>query len=800
MLRNRGITFKLVFFILTSCVVIFALIFGRSYLVSRRIITTNIENNAKNLAELTVNKIEVVLRAVEKVPKNFARFRVGEDVERAPDTIKDLLRSVIKNNTDIYGTTIAYEPYAFDEGSLYFAPYFCKSASDKEIKFKYLGDDRYVYFYWDWFQIPKVLGRPIWTEPYYDKGGGDFIMTTYSVPFYDDDDKFMGVMTADICLTWLQNLISSIKIGETGYAFMISGNGTFVTHPDEKLIMNDTIFSMAEAVQDPRMRGIGKDMIKGNSGFVPFRSIVTGKECWMAYAPVPSSGWSLGVLFPKEELMADINRLNRTVFILGILGFLVLFAIIVVISGSITKPLRILASKTRDIARGDLDFELTPVRSGDEVGRLAAAFIYMREALKRYIKDLTDTTAKKERMESELNIAHNIQMSIVPKTFPAFPDNTEFDIYAVLDPAREVGGDFYDFFFIDDDHLFFALGDVSSKGVPAALFMAVVKTLLKATAMETGDPDEIMEKVNKEAAKNTSAMFVTIFCGVLNIRTGEICYANAGHNPPLIIRKGEGVEFLRPDGGIAVGAFDGAVYKKEEIILGPEDTIYIYSDGITEAFNGKQEMFSEERLREHVTAHRQDDIRELVDSTLRSVRSFAAGEPQSDDITVMALRFFHAGKKREGSVGKARTLTLKNDRSEVQKLSHAVNEFGKENELSGRIINQVNMAIEEIVINIIAYGYRDKKEHRIDVHMRVEDDDLLLMIEDDGRPFDPTVVPTPDINKPIEEREIGGLGVHLVRSLMEELEYRREKGKNVLIMRKKLRNSKGRSGKERRKK
>ena len=639
-IRNRGIAFKLVFFILTSCTLIFLVIFGYNYLVSRRIIVRNIQDSAQNLALVTVNKIETVLRAVEKVPQNLA-YSLEESQYRKKG-LMNLLRSVVENNPEIYGATIAFEPYAFDKDSLYFAPYFYKS--DGEIKYANLGEESYDYFSWDWYRAPKERDRPLWSEPYFDVGGGNVIMSTYSVPFYREVDgkkTFMGIVTADISLSWLQDLVASIKIGETGYGFLVSKEGKVVTHPKKELIMNETLFSLADARGDTALSEIGRCMIRGDSGFVPCESIVTGKKSWMVYAPIPSTGWSLGVLYPQDELMADVTHLSRVVLVLALVGFAFLLAVIVSISGSITRPLRTLARTTKDIADGNLDFTLPRVGSGDEVGKLSDSFLYMRDSLKRHIRELTETTAAKERMESELKIAHDIQMGIVPKIFPPFPDVPEFDIYAVLDPAREVGGDFFDFFLIDERLLCFVIADVSGKGVPASLFMAVTKTLINVIAREIRDPAEILDRVNKEiSSDNPSFIFVTVFCGILDIRTGEVCYSNGGHNPPLLIRRGKGVEFLTGGGGTIVGISREIEYTRAMLRLEPGDTICMYTDGVTEAFNEDREQFSEERLEKEVASRRGDSIKGLVKGILETIRSFAGGAPQSDDITIMALRYF----------------------------------------------------------------------------------------------------------------------------------------------------------------
>ena len=637
-MKDKGIAFKLTLSILSISTLIFAVIFGYNYLISRKIIIRNVEVNARNLSKATVNRIDMVLRSVEKVPENLAFYL--ENASHTDRELIDLLRSVVKNNPEIYGATIAFEPYAFHKNSLYFAPYFCKKGG--EIKFAYLGGESYRYFCWDWYQIPKELNHPIWSEPYYDEGGGEIIMATYSVPFYkmvSGERQFMGIVTADISLTWLREIISSIKILETGYGFLISKNGTIVTHPFRQLIMNETIFSMAEARGDPGLREIGREMIKGKSGFVPFKSIVTNKNCWMVYAPLSTSGWSLGALFPQDELMTDITHLSRIVFLLGLAGFLFLLVVIVWIAGSITRPLRALAGATEDLAAGNLDITIPPIKSRDEVGKLADSFRYMRSSLKQHIKELTETTAAKERIEGELKIAHDIQMGILPKVFPPFPHRREFDIYATLVPAKEVGGDLYNFFFMDDDHLCFAVGDVSGKGVPASLFMAISMTLIKTKATKGLPPERVLSRVNQDLSlDNPSLMFVTLFLGILNIRTGEVEYCNGGHNPPYIIHSNGDVEPVETTNGMALGVMEDFSYKSRKMVLQKGETLFLYTDGVTEAMNKGYELFSEERLKKEITALKDKPVEEVVAGVMEKIRAFSQGMSQSDDITMMILR------------------------------------------------------------------------------------------------------------------------------------------------------------------
>lgn len=647
MLRNRGIAFKLILFFTLSSGLILLLIFGFNYHFSRVLFEKRMAEDARNLVQAKVNRIESSLLAVQKVPDTLASLLENSPYRR--EELLPLLRALVKNNPDIYGAAIAFEPSGVDGKSPPFAPYFFKQQG--ELKYADLGKASYRYDHWDWYQLPKEINHPAWSEPYYDDGGGDILMATYSVPFYrmsGSNRQFAGIVTADINLDWLQEVVSSIKVLETGYGFLISKNGTFLTHPLRELIMNETLFGIAEARNDARLREIGRKMIRGESGFVPFRSIVSQEPCWMYYMPVPANGWTLAVLFPQNEFTADIARLSRMIIILGIAGLLLLSIAVAFIARSITNPLAAMAQASKAIATGNLDVELPACASNDEVGKLAEAFRYMKESLKEYITQLTETTASKERIESELKIAHDIQVSILPKIFPPFPDRPEFDIYAVIEPAREVGGDFYDFFFIDDKNFCFVIGDVSGKGVPAALFMAVTKTLIKATAQRGIDPGEILTNVNRELSQgNDSCMFATIFCGMLNTETGALSFANGGHNSPLIVRRDKEPEFLAGTGGLVVGAMEDAAYATQTVPLEPDESLFLYTDGVTEAMDARGEFYSDERLNQQVAQHRGNPIRQIIEGIMENIASFSRGALQSDDITIMMIQF----KKNEERTG-----------------------------------------------------------------------------------------------------------------------------------------------------
>ena len=637
--KNKNIAFKLSALVLTCATAIFLIIFGYNYLFSRELVIHCAEDTARNLTDSSVNKIETVLTSLMDSCQNLVFLL--ENSPQSEESIGRILELVVKNNKDIYGSAVSFEPYAFDESRKYFAPYVY--VQDGKLRKQYLGSSSYDYFLMDWYQIPKEMQKPIWSEPYFDEGGGNIVMATYSVPFYKYEGgskRFMGVAGVDVSLSWLKKMVSDIHMYKTGYGFLLSRNGTVVTHPREELIMNESIFSMAEAQGKPKMRELGRTMIQGGKGFIRTESPMVGKDGWLSYAPLPSSGWSLGVFIPADELTADLYALNRIVAILGVSGFIVLLLVIIFISESITKPLRILSLKTRDIADGNLDANLPAVKYNDEVGRLTSDFTAMRAALKEYIGQLTEATAAKERIESELRIARDIQMGTLPKIFPPFPNDQAINIYAIIEPAREVGGDFYDFFNVDDDHLCFVIGDVSGKGVPASLFMAITKTLIKVTAAPDLPPSEILRRVNNLlAADNEASMFVTVFLGIIDKKTGEIDYANGGHNLPCVApRKGE-LRFLKKTKGTVVGAMEDLEFEAGSLKLDPGDYLYLYTDGVTEAENSSEQFFSDQRLLDDLHEFQQSSPKETALGIMKKIKSFTQDAPQSDDITMMILQY-----------------------------------------------------------------------------------------------------------------------------------------------------------------
>lgn len=400
--------------------------------------------------------------------------------------------------------------------------------------------------------------------------------------------------------------------------------------------------------------------------------------------------------------------------------------------------------------------------------------------LEASFENLKRTNMEKSRMENELNVAKEIQLSMLPLEFPAFPLRKDIDIYANLIPAREVGGDFYDFYFLDEVNIGIVVGDVSGKGVPAALMMAVCKTLLKSRASTDKSTASILTHVNNEMAKdNKQSMFVTIFMGILNTYTGEMTYSNAGHNPTYIHKKNGELVKLKKLHGPVVAAMEQMSYRESKVQLDRGDVIFGYTDGITEAHNDQEELFSDDRLQNFLKTNDFVDPKQTVEAIIDEVRTFENGVEQFDDITAICLEYKGTDVKTKIH---SKEIEIKNTIEEVQIAMGAFEEFAAMHRISMVNSMKINIVLDEILSNIVKYGFPDDAVHNIGVTVEMHGRKLVIIFSDDGIPFNPFQKTPPDLSIPLERREVGGIGIHLVRKLMDEFSYKRNINRNVVTM------------------
>jgi sigma-B regulation protein RsbU (phosphoserine phosphatase) len=577
-------------------------------------------------------------------------------------------------------------------------------------------------------------------------------------------------------------------LGKTGETYLVGPDflmrSDSFLDPDRRSVVASFGGTVAENGVDTEASREALDGRGGEKIIADYR----GVPVLSAYAPLEIYGvrWALMAEIDRDEAFAEIKA-TRNATLVGLLILTpVLLVVSVVFARTVTSALGRLTHFAGDLAGHDFFSDEEPstadqlhrvTKRNDEIGDLARSFETMERELIQSITDLKSTTVVKERMEGELNIARDIQMSMLPLTFPAFPERQDFSVYAQLHPAREVGGDFYDFFFGDDQKFFLCIADVSGKGVPSALFMAVTKTLIKSRAATDFSPASILSHVNTDLSRsNESCMFVTIFLAVLDVATGRMTYTNAGHNPPYI-KRADG-ELVRLDNrhGPVIGAVEGIAYREDEENLDPGDLFLMFTDGITEAMDVESALYGEDRLQAILSQRNFDSAEQMVDLLLDDVWEYQGEAEQADDVTVLAVSY--NGASARGEIGHL-ALQVRNRTEEINRVNQGINDFAEQHGVPDGDRRRINLIFDELLNNVISYAFDDDQEHFIDVAVSLERDRLVVTIADDGRPFNPFGRIPPETDLPVDDREIGGLGLHLVKNVMDEVTYERLGTKNV---------------------
>ena len=481
-------------------------------------------------------------------------------------------------------------------------------------------------------------------------------------------------------------------------------------------------------------------------------------------------------------LTHQIVKYGTIVFIVGLTS---LFVFCTWAIYQMVKPLKEFTDSVVSIAEGNLDTPLPDIHSEDELKQLRDSFEYMQHSLKQHISDLQATTASKERLQSELKIAHDIQMGMIPTTFPQRQD---LDLFASMTPAKEVGGDLYDFI-IEGDELFFIIGDVAGKGVPASLYMAVTRTLFRNLAGNYQSAANIVREMNHAiASTNDSYVFVTVFVGVLDMKTHYLTYCNAAHNAPVMITTEGECSLLEVETNLPIGVEDRYNYNEQQVDFPSGSALLLYTDGLTEAMyfsnDGSRKLFGEQRVLHDVEKNSKASAIEVIDFLKQHVSVFADGTEQSDDLTMLFLRH---GTAQEPGVDPSRRLIMKNEMSEVGRLRAFFFSVCREHGIDDETAKTLNLAREGWVANVINYAYPKGMRGHVEVTVDVSDDVLTFVIKDHGAAFDPTQHEEVDIDAEIDERAIGGLGIHLIRAIMDTVEYQRTSdGYNRLVLTKRI--------------
>ncbi|MBR5019323.1 MAG: SpoIIE family protein phosphatase [Bacteroidales bacterium] len=584
---------------------------------------------ASKVLDNAILEIEQVITEVERAVDNVD-WLVEQNISDE-QFLYTVTRELVMTNPNIIGSAVAFEPGYF-KGRPYFAPYSYEGDVSHEIHSMQMGNEQYDYPTLDWYQIPKLLGRPYWSEPYYDDGGSGQRISTYSMPLRDADGQMIGILTADISLAWLSEKVASIKPYENAYTFMIGRNGAYIAHTDPEKVLNETIFTSALEMTDTTALYIGREMVAGHRGMVPFMN--DDARSFMVFGPL-SNGWSMGLVCTYRDIYHDVMGVILFLGALLLLGLLGLFFGTRSLIRKQTMPIVEFTNSAMTIAKGNFKAKIPEVRSTDELRKLRDSLNYMQQSINDYIQELKTTTASNERYESELNIAREIQMSMLPQNFPKRPD---CDLYAMVQPAKEVGGDLYDFIEVGN-RLFFLVGDVSGKGVPAALFMAITRAAFRFIGALGLSMSEVVSRVNNCLCDgNKNEMFVTLFAGSLDLETGEMAYCNAGHNPIVVISPDGSASFLRAKPNLAAGLFENFPYQDEMIQLEPGTRLVLYTDGVTEAEREDKTQFGDQALLTWAEElNRSASSNASVLDLYSHVKAFTHGADQNDDITILSI-------------------------------------------------------------------------------------------------------------------------------------------------------------------
>ena len=550
------------------------------YYYSRDGIRKEAEMRAESQLEATRNKIMDVINVTESAVRNSVW--ITQWCLDYPDSMARVCTRILEDNPVVAGSTIAVVPGYFPKQKL-FSPYVCRDSSGA-LQTLSLATEEYDYPSQEWFKKPIELGEGYWSEPYVDEGGGEILMSTYSMPIRDKNGNIAAVLTADLSLEWLTELVGNVKVYPHAFSIMLSRMGNIMVSPAETLVMKKTVSEFVAAQEDSSgLAGLSSALLSGKSGNMPIR--YKGATSYVYFAPVERTGWSMSIVIPENDIYGGLKRIGAVVLILQILG---LIMIVIMLYSFIKGQL-----KYRELDR------------------------------------------KSQRIESELHVATGIQMSMVPKTFPAFPEREDLDMAATIVPAKEVGGDLYDFF-IRDEKLFFCLGDVSGKGVPAALVMAVTRTTFRNLSAHEDSPGRIVTMMNDNlSSMNENNMFVTFFCGVLDLKNGHLRYCNAGHNPPLTLT--DAIRELPVVPNLPLGIMGGMDFQEQEMPFHYDDALFLYTDGLTEAENAVHEQFGEERM--IAALHGRKSAHSHLENIKGLVADFVGDAPQSDDLTILFIHY-----------------------------------------------------------------------------------------------------------------------------------------------------------------
>jgi sigma-B regulation protein RsbU (phosphoserine phosphatase) len=610
-----------------------------------------ITNHSINSLDEKISHVtsDIYVASVNTIPQ------IEENLDK-PEKMYDIMERMVRQNPRIRSCGISFIADYYPQKGRWFCPYALRVNNDT-IDVKTLGDRNHDYLNKEWFTQAVATEEGFWSKPFFDGMDKKTPLVSWLAPIHDKQGKTVAVLGVDLPLDELLKNIEFTRIGDpkdddgnwdaqyVAYVFVIDSTGTYIVHPDRKRMVRENYFDYAKLSPDPFISELGKKMIKGEEGHTNSGSngqdlVIEGEKVNVDYMPIKQLNWSVAIVIPMLYINVVGYILGTILITLIAIGLLVVFFVGRSSIKKAVKPLKQLAVSADEVAKGNFHTPLPIIKRKDEICQLRDSFEKMQHSLTAYIDELKATTAQKASMESELKVAHDIQMSMLPKTFPPYPERHDIDIYGKLKPAKDVGGDLFDFF-IRDEHLFFCIGDVSGKGVPASLVMAVTRSLFRNISAHLAEPHMIVHTLNKAMTDgNETNMFVTLFVGVLDLATGRLAYSNAGHDAPLLIS--QDVSTIACDANLPIGVMANQEYTLQETELQPGSTIFLFTDGLNEAEDILHDQFGDQRIHDVATsllADGQPKPDTLINAMTEAVHTFVGEAEQSDDLTMLAIRY-----------------------------------------------------------------------------------------------------------------------------------------------------------------
>ena len=651
------------------------------FLIAKNIVLMEEASNHRSSLATVNARVERMLTEVSTSTSN----RVNEIEENLnhPDKLADIMSEVVAQNPSIRSCGISFVDGYYPQKGRWFCPYAVRTDSSK-IEQRIIGSARHDYLKAEWFTEALKTEKSYWSKPFFDASDSITPLVSYMTPIHDKQGKTVAILGADLSLKQIRErlfpylrssdgrdsihidfrdrsrkdkidgILLNIDWRGVTMKFIIDHDGTYITHPNKDYIIKQNYFERAKATSDTIDDLVGRHMVEGRTGAYSKNGVLIqsikffDSDIWpvyMFYEPVENTNWSIASVVPSP--MVDILAIGMGVIMLVLIALALLVTRIAgrMIIKRATRPLSQLATSANEVAKGNFKAQLPKIKHNDEIRLLRDSFEGMQHSLKDYIEELKETTASKAAIEKELKVAHDIQMSMLPKTFPPYPERNDIDIYGTLTPAKDVGGDLFDFY-IRNERLFFCVGDVSGKGVPASLVMAVTRSLFRNISTHLSEPNLIIKALNSALADgNETNMFVTLFLGVLDLHTGSLQYCNAGHNSPMVI--GQDVQTLPCDPNLPIGVMTDWDFTCQEIRLEPQTTVFLYTDGLNEAEDATHAQFDEARIVSVVSsllAVGDNNPETFVRTMSESVHAFVGEAEQSDDLTMLAVKY-------NGSVG-----------------------------------------------------------------------------------------------------------------------------------------------------